>query len=213
MATTAHTSPAPAARSSPSSPSPVATLTAGLYSTEGRSRGLRGLACHPWVTVSGSRFHVPETEGSFRLTELESLGWNDGRTASSTSYADAALSPAGSRSSIAAPTTCSPRTASSAARSRAPRARGGSPADLPVVGDWVAVAPGPSRGAGTIHAVSAPHAFTHSPRKTPLAGDGGAGAGRERRRRVPRHVAERGPQPAPARALPDARVGERRASP
>ena len=84
---------------------------------------------------------------------------------------------------------------------------GSATADLPAVGDWVAIAPRPERaGRHDPGRPSAPHEVLAQDR---VAGGRGAGPRRERRRRAHRHLAQRGPEPAPARALPHARLGER----
>ena len=82
--------------------------------------------------------------------------------------------------------------------------------DLPAVGDWVADRRAARRGRGDdparLRAADEVLAQGRAPRRR------GAGARGERRRRLPRHVAERGLQPAPARALHHDGVGERRAA-
>ena len=82
-------------------------------------------------------------------------------------------------------------------------------ADLPAVGDWVAVAGLGRRrpGARPGRAPAADEVLAnggHRPRP-----DGRAGRGRERRRRLPRRRARRRPQRPSTRAVPDAGLGER----
>ena len=82
-----------------------------------------------------------------------------------------------------------------------------SPADLPAVGDWVALSHSSRRAnRDRRRAASAPLALLA---KDGLAGNRGAGDRRERRRRLPHELAERRPQPPSTRALPDPRARER----
>ena len=84
-----------------------------------------------------------------------------------------------------------------------------SAADLPAVGDWVAISDGPNADAATIHAVL--ERDTVFLRKA--AGDESVEQVRgQRRRRVPRERVRRRPQRPPDRALPRRRLGERRAA-
>ena len=152
----------------------------------------------------------PRTKGSFRLPELESLGWNDRLSSLYEPFAGDDVVPG--RVSIQHRGAYDVLTELGELRCEVPRRlvhEAATTAELPVVGDWVVVAPGAEDGSGHDHGRPAPlHEVLAQDR---VAGCRGAGAGGEHRRRVPRRVDERGPEPAPARALPDPRLGERRA--
>ena len=83
-----------------------------------------------------------------------------------------------------------------------------STAELPAVGDWVRIRLPARLRAGRNPGHPAPPV-----RLSPKAGrarDGRAGRRRQRRRPLPRHVAQPGPERPPDRALHDAGLGERR---
>ena len=80
--------------------------------------------------------------------------------------------------------------------------------ELPAVGDWVAIAPRPEEDAGDDPRRRLPPDEVLAQGRAER--HGGAGARRQRRRRLPGHVAERGLQPPPPGAVRDDGLGERR---
>ena len=156
-----------------------------------------------------ARFHVPRPGRIDTLDTLTTLGWNDQLSEQfAVASARPGSFPAGSRCSIAAPGTCSPKQASSASTSPAGfatrRMRSQSCRSSATGSPWLRN--GRERGHDPGRA-AAPHEVLAQDR---LAGGRGAGARRQHRRRLRRHVAERGSEPAPARAVHDACLGERR---
>ena len=84
-----------------------------------------------------------------------------------------------------------------------------SSAELPVVGDWVAVEPSGERGRSghPRSAATADEVLPPGRARSRVGRDTRAGRGREHRRRLHRRFARRRPQPAALRALPHARAG------
>ena len=151
----------------------------------------------------------PRTKGSFRLPELESLGWNDRLSSLYEPFAGDGV--VAGRVSIQHRGAYDVLTELGELRCEVPRRlvhEAATTAELPGRRRLGRRRPRAPRTAGHDHGRPAPlHEVLAQDR---LAGGRGAGAGGEHRRRLPRRVDERGPQPAPARALPDPRLGERR---
>ena len=107
----------------------------------------------------------PRTKGSFRLTELESLGWNDRLSSLYEPFAGDDV--VAGRVSIQHRGAYDVLTEQGELRCEVPRRlvhEAATIAELPVVGDWVVVAPGAEPGTGTITAVLP--RFTKFSRKT-----------------------------------------------
>jgi len=108
----------------------------------------------------------PRTKGSFRVPELESLGWNDRLSSLYEPYAADGDVVAG-RVSIQHRGAYDVLTELGELRCEVPRRvvyEAATTADLPVVGDWVVVSPRADDGAGTITAILPRH--TKFSRKT-----------------------------------------------
>lgn len=108
----------------------------------------------------------PRTKGSYRLPELESLGWNDRLKTLYEPFADDEGVSAG-RVSVQHRGAYDVLTVHGELRCDVPRRlvhEAATTADLPVVGDWVVVAPRPEDSSGTITAVLP--RFTKFSRKT-----------------------------------------------
>ena len=102
----------------------------------------------------------PRTKGSFRLPELESLGWNDRLSSQYEPYADSGDDVVAGRVSIQHRGAYDVLTELGELRCEIPRRlihEAATTADLPVVGDWVVVVPVPEGRTGTITAVLPRH--------------------------------------------------------